>query len=338
MAFDAVWPEEDLEEVPHCPYCGSGERSLAFADVKDWAFGTAPGRWCYWNCSGCRALYLSRRPTPASIGNAYARYYTHGGDQAGGRLQRFKQRLRNEHWSYRLKTSLTPRLDLPRWAAWTTVALNPWIAEPFGLRQWVQLPKGLLIDVGCGNGDKLKLASQLGWQAQGIELDASAVQAALAQGLRVQQGGYELLSQYQGQADCVVCSHVLEHVHQPVHMLDLLLASLKPHAVLLLSVPNAASFLRHHYAENWRGLEAPRHLAIPDGAWLMAHLRARGFECTQVPSYPLETAMESERMRRRGASQLGADLQAAKAVLRRLPRPSMAQQDVTQLVCMRAPA
>ncbi|MES2582827.1 MAG: class I SAM-dependent methyltransferase [Pseudomonadota bacterium] len=333
MAFDADWPAVDLEAVQACPYCGGTDRSLAYEGVQDWAFGCAPGRWSYWNCGNCQALYLHPRPTSASIGNAYARYYTHGGDQAVSRLAAFKQRLRNAHWSNRFQTSITPRLGLPRWA---TDWLKPWIAEPFGLRQWAQLPKGLLLDVGCGNGDKLKLAGQMGWQARGIELDASAVQAAQAQGLQIEQGGYELLARYQGQADCVVCSHVLEHVHQPLEMLGLLLASLKPQGVLLLSVPNAASFLRHHYGESWRGLEAPRHLAIPDGNWLADYLRAQGFDCTQVPSYPLETAMESERIRRRGADLLASDQQAAKRLLRSLPEPVMAQQDVTQLVCVRA--
>ncbi|WP_371816999.1 class I SAM-dependent methyltransferase [Rhodoferax sp. AJA081-3] len=54
--------------------------------------------------------------------------------------------------------------------------------------------------------------------------------------------GLRVVGPLQGQVDCVVCSHVLEHVHQPLHMLELLLASLKPQGVLLLSVPNAASF------------------------------------------------------------------------------------------------
>jgi 2-polyprenyl-3-methyl-5-hydroxy-6-metoxy-1,4-benzoquinol methylase len=335
MAFDADWPVEQLEAVHACPYCGSVDRSLAYEAVQDWAFACAPGRWNYWNCSSCQSLYLHPRPTPASIGNAYTRYYTHGGDQPSNRLGVLKQSLRNEYWSHAFKTSIAPRLGLPQWAAWSTAWLKPWIAEPFGLRQWALLPKGLLLDVGCGNGDKLKLAGQLGWQARGIELDASAVQAAQARGLQVEQGGYELLAHYQGQADCVVCSHVLEHVHQPLHMLDLLLASLKPHGMLLLSLPNAASFLRHHYGENWRGLEAPRHLAIPDGTWLADSLRARGFGCTQVPSYPLETAMESERIQRRGVSLLATDIHAAKVSLRGLAAPSMAQQDVTQLVCVR---
>ena len=336
MAFEAAWPATDLEDVSHCPYCGSADRVLAYKDVKDWAFGSAPGSWSYWSCNGCLALYLHPRPTAASIGNAYTRYYTHGDVPHGGQLNAFKQRLRNEYWSQSLKTSITPRLGIPVWAAWATLWMKPWIAEPFGLRQWAQLPKGLLVDVGCGNGDKLRLAAQLGWRAQGIELDASAVKAAQAQGLQVAQGGYELLTQYQGQVDCVVCSHVLEHVHQPLNMLQLLLASLKPGGVLLLSVPNATSFLRHHYGESWRGLEAPRHLAIPEAAWLTEYLRGQGFDCTPVPSHPLETAMESERIRRRGASLLPADTHAAKAALHGLAVPSLAQQDVTQLVCTRA--
>lgn len=335
MAFDADWPAGDLEAVLACPYCGGSDRSLAYEGVQDWAFGCAPGRWSYWSCSGCQALYLHPRPTPASIGNAYARYYTHGGDQPVSRLAAWKERLRNEHWSNRFQTSITPRLGLPWWASWTTAWLKPWIAEPFGLRQWAQLPKGLLLDVGCGNGDKLKLAGQLGWQARGIELDASAVRAAQAQGLQVEQGGYELLARYQGQADCVVCSHVLEHVHQPLYMLELLLASLKPRGVLLLSVPNATSFLLHHYGANWRGLEAPRHLAIPRSEWLIDYLHGQGFKCTQVPSHPVETAMESERMARRCDTLLAIDLHAAKTLLRGMVKPALAQQDVTQLVCVR---
>ena len=72
------------------------------------------------------------------------------------------------------------------------------------------------------------------------------MQAAQAQGLQVEQGGYELLARYQGQADCLVCSHVLEHVHQPLQLLGLLLAALKPGGVLLLSAPNASSHLQRH--------------------------------------------------------------------------------------------
>jgi 2-polyprenyl-3-methyl-5-hydroxy-6-metoxy-1,4-benzoquinol methylase len=272
----------------------------------------------------------------ATIGKAYARYYTHAGTNGGGPLGSLKQRLRNEYWSCTFKTSIQPRLGLPRELGWALAWLKPYIAEPFGLRQWAQEPKGLLIDVGCGNGEKLKLAAQLGWQTLGIEMDASAVQAAQAQGLNVVQGGYEMLVQYPGQADCVVCSHVLEHVHQPLHLLHLLLAALRPQGILLLSAPNAASQLRRHYGQNWRGLEAPRHLAIPDAAWLMGWVRSQGFDCTQVPAHPLETAVESERMRRRAPVASPQDAAAAKTVVLEMAGVPPEQDDVVQLVCTRA--
>lgn len=335
MASD-VWPRDDLENVNACPLCGARERALALDGVEDWAFACAPGRWQYWSCAQCRALYLHPRPTPGSIGRAYGRYYTHGSATGSG-VAALKQRLRNEYWSHRFGTSLQPRVGLPRRLGWITRCLAPLVAEPFGLAQMAQGPKGLLIDVGCGNGDKLRLAQQLGWRGVGIEMDAAAVQAALAQGLDVVQGGYEMLARYTGQADCVVCSHVLEHVHQPLAFLHLLQEVLKPQGFLLLSVPNASSALREHYGVDWRGLEAPRHLVIPDAAWLTQWLQDQGWHCTQVPCHTMETAVESERIRRRAPTVGPADVRSARVVLRNLVVDA-GRQDIIQLVCRRGTA
>lgn len=332
-----LWPVDALEAVVNCPFCDATERTLIFEDVEDWAFGCATGTWKYWGCAQCNALYLHPRPTLASIGDAYSRYYTHAEPEDGLELlSALKQRIRNELWSQVWNTSIAPRVGLPTWLGWAVAWLKPLVAEPFGLRYWVQRHKGMLIDVGCGNGDKLSLAARLGWRTLGIEMDASAVQAAKSQGLNVEHGGYQLLDRYQGQADCVVCSHVLEHVHQPLELLRLLLASLKPQGLLLLSAPNAASYLRRHYGKYWRGLEAPRHLAIPDASWLMQWLRAEGYQCTQVQSYDLEMALESERICRKGSSVKSADVQAARALLNQLRPPAMAHQDIVQLVCEHA--
>ena len=332
------WPAQALQAVKACPYCGDTARTLAYRGVQDWSFNTAPGRWDYWRCEHCQALYLSPRPDAASIGRAYGAYYTHGASASLGVLGGLKQRLRNEYWSHQLATSITPRLGWPRWSgACLRFFLKDRIAEPFGLRQLAQLPKGVLIDVGCGSGALLVRAAQLGWQARGIELDPMAVQAAQAQGLNVEQGSYEALSRYAGQADCLVCSHVIEHVHEPLKLLDLLLAALKPEGVLLLSAPNASSDLHAHYGENWRGLEAPRHLAIPDASWLTAYLQDRGMACTQWPSSDRVMPVESERIRRRAAAPQRADRRAAKKVAQKMPQSSMATQDIVQLVCTRGP-
>ena len=336
--LDESWPLQDLEPVSACPYCGGIDQTMVYQNVQDWTFGSAPGRWRYWNCRHCAALFLDPRPTAGSIGRAYGGYYTHGPARPASLLNTLKQRLRNEYWSYRFGRSVSPRLGMPRWAGPVFGLLKPWITEPFGLRQLAELPKGLLIDVGCGNGDTLKLASQLGWQSLGIELDPSAVQAAQAQGLNVIQGGYEALSAHQERADCLICSHVLEHVHQPLRLLRLLLAALKPDGVLLLSAPNASSYLRDQYGENWRGLEAPRHLAIPDAAWLMDWLRSEGFQCSQFPSSDVVAMTESERIKRRSRDTLPSDVAVGKRAMRRKARVNLGKQDIVQVVCTRAKA
>ncbi len=334
--LELPWPVDALETISACPYCGSPDHTLAHEGVQDWSFGCAPGKWNYWGCSQCRALYLNPRPTSRSMGKAYGRYYTHDAAAEKGLLSVIKQRVRNEYWSHTLQTTIGPRLGTPSWAAVFFKRLKPWIAEPFGLRQLAQMPKGYLIDVGCGNGNTLKTAQQLGWRTLGIELDAHAVKAARAQGLLVIQGGYDELRSLAGQADCLMCSHVLEHVQEPLEMLRLLLAALKPRGVLLLSTPNASSYLRDFYGENWRGLEAPRHLAIADAAWLMNWLCAQGFQCTQVPCWDGVSAIESERIRRRDLTTRPTDVKAGKRAVRLYGKPSLHKHDTVQIVCTRA--
>ncbi len=333
--LQVAWPASEMEFVGNCPYCGGTENKSAYGEVQDWAFSCAPGRWTYLDCAGCGSLYLHQRPTERSIAKAYASYYTHGQASHQGAMTSLKLRLRHEVWSHAMGVSIPPRLNLPSWAGRGLQPLQSSIVEPFGLRQMARLPKGLLIDVGCGDGQKLELASNLGWKAIGLELDGAAVKAARARGLQVREGGYALLADYAGQADCIVCSHVLEHVHRPLHLLHRLLSTLKHGAVLLLSTPNASSYLRHHYGANWRGLEAPRHLAIASSTWLQNWLEGQGLQCTQVQSFDLECAVESERIARRDDAASALDERSAKQLLARLPKPTLAHQDAMQLVCVK---
>jgi 2-polyprenyl-3-methyl-5-hydroxy-6-metoxy-1,4-benzoquinol methylase len=331
------WPAQDLEPVAACPYCGSDQRMLAHADVQDWSFGSAPGTWSYWSCQACQALYLHPRPTVQSIGAAYSRYYTHASGPGNRWVDGIKQRLKNECWSQAFgaehAVDICPRWGLPRWMGGLLKPLQSRITAPFGLAQLATLPRGVLLDVGCGNGATLQLGRQLGWQPMGIELDAAAVQTARAQGLQVEQGSYEALAQYAGLADCLVCSHVIEHVHDPLHLLRLLVAALKPGGVLLLSAPNATSYLRTHYGDNWRGLEAPRHVAIPAAQWLIQWLQAAGLQCVQEASYDGPMATESERIARRSLVTLATDATQGLAAMRAHATAEMARQDMVQLVC-----
>lgn len=225
--IDQSWPENELEHANACPYCGSKERTLAYKDVQDWSFYCAPGKWTYWDCKGCEALYLSPRPTEASIGKAYVSYYTHQ-STALNSTQNLKAKLKHECLSHWFNINIQPRFNLPKFLGFLLRPLKSYIAIPFGLEQLVNLPKGKLLDVGCGSGASLKLAAQLGWSVTGLEIDSAAVKVARGLGLNVTEGDYRQLAQFTDSFDCIVCSHVLEHVYNPLEMLTLLTKLLRP--------------------------------------------------------------------------------------------------------------
>lgn len=330
--LDQEWPAESLERVDACPYCGSHERTLAFGDVQDWSFQCAPGKWNYWDCVNCQSLYLDPRPTRSTIGAAYAKYYTHGSAEPVSSLHMMKERLRNECLSQKLNANVEPRLHLPKILDGLIALIGNRVVVPFGWMSLANRPKGRFMDVGCGAGQTVTLARQLGWEAMGIEIDPAAVRSAQRTGLNIVEGAYEQLAQYEQQFDCIMCSHVLEHVHDPRDLLAKLKVALKPGGVLLLTLPNSLSALRRHFGANWRGLEAPRHLSIPSEQKLMQLLAESGFSIKSMADNGVETAAESYRIQRRGSVINRLDI----AMARRLniqPLATGAGNDFIKLVC-----
>jgi 2-polyprenyl-3-methyl-5-hydroxy-6-metoxy-1,4-benzoquinol methylase len=323
------WPADDLEAVRACPLCASPQRTLAYRGVRDWTFDSAAGSWTFWDCAGCRSLYLDPRPTAASIGQAYQAYYTHGNGRLGG-LRRFKQRVINECWSHWLDTDVQPRLGVPAIAAGPLAALHECFPPPFELEVLSTRPRGRLMDVGCGNGGTLALAAAMGFDTEGIEFDPSAVRTAQARGLRVIEGDYTRLGEFHDAFDYLICSHTVEHVHRPLELLRLVRQAMKDGGTAFISCPNARSHVRHRFGASWRGLEAPRHLAIPSLSQLTEALQGLGFAVTQVNPAGSTTIKQSKRIARRR----GVD--AASELSRPAGSPAVtrsANPDLIQLVC-----
>lgn len=87
------WPQNDLQAVPQCPACNGTERSLLHKGLSDRVFGVADGLWGLYRFAQCASGYLDLRPTPDSVGRAYASYYTHNAEDHP--IVRRKGRLRS---------------------------------------------------------------------------------------------------------------------------------------------------------------------------------------------------------------------------------------------------
>ena len=268
---------------PHCPACGS-TGAVRYDRLADRWFGT-PGEWRMRVCSaqGCGAWYLDPMPYDADIPLLYERYYTHS-EAVGSASTLGKGLPRSARLAYLSRTygyRLEPQP--PAWHAYL-MALVPGRREQldFAVLGLESAWRGPLLDVGCGSGAMLRLMQDLGWDAQGIDMDPRAVAVAQAEGLRARVGTLED-AQFQEQHFAVVTSsHVIEHVLDPKAFLQQCLRVTRPEGRLVLTTPNAGSLGHRLFGGRWRGLEPPRHFQVftPDSLERLA--ASVGYEDVQV--------------------------------------------------------
>ncbi len=101
---------------------------------------------------------------------------------------------------------------------------------------------GRLLEVGCGRGDLLRGAANLGWECAGIEMTPSYAEHARARyGLRIETGDVGASRLLSEEWDVIVMAAVLEHLYDPLGTLRRVAAALRPGGVVYIDVPNECS-------------------------------------------------------------------------------------------------
>ena len=283
------WPQNGLESVPCCPVCGEEKRKRLHTNMTDRVYFCAPGEWSLFQCKSCASAYLDPRPNIETIGMAYETYHTHESFSAPSRTfsDKLKLKLRNGYFNYRYGTKLYPENRLGIIAAF--FMRNRRKVLDLTLRH---LPKAKLgsslLDLGCGNGYFLSYARNAGWDVVGVDLDPKAVSVATQNGLDVRLGSIDIIDSSKEQFDVITLSHVIEHVHQPIDVLNACYKLLKPGGFLWIETPNIESEGHRIFGRYWRGLEPPRHLVLFTYKSLLNTLTKVGYAEVELQPYRLQ--------------------------------------------------
>jgi len=145
-------------------------------------------------------------------------------------------------------------------------------------------PSGRLLEIGCAYGFFLELAREH-WDARGIDVTAEGVAYARdVLGLDAIEGDW-LAAPEEPEAYDVICMwDVIEHLPNPVRMIEKAGRALKPGGILVMTTGDVGSVMARWRGDRWRLIHPPSHLYYFTPATLGRALEAGGM-CRQALSH-----------------------------------------------------
>jgi 2-polyprenyl-3-methyl-5-hydroxy-6-metoxy-1,4-benzoquinol methylase len=271
----------EVQNVTACYLCGA-EGYVLYENLQDRLFG-ARGKWNLKKCSNpeCELLWLNPMPTEADLYKVYETYFTHQVNSSGTDTVRV-QRMSLKPLRAVLKLGYRVLLRL--------IDTHQYL--PQGRQDTANIylsnrKAGSLLDVGCGNGTFLNRMRSLGWNVQGVEVDHKAARIAeKVFSVPVFVGTLEEARRPAASIDAITMNHVIEHVHDPIALLQECHRILKPGAHVTVVTPNVRSLGHAWFGRDWRGLEPPRHLYLFSQSTLQNSAREAGFRKVETWTTP----------------------------------------------------
>ena len=207
--------------------------------------------WRHWQlvrCTGCGFVFLRNPPGYAALDTTHA-WERNRGDRRermrdehplAARLSQAHRRIRR-----RLANRIAPRNKLNRWIA-----------------AWV--PPGRVVDVGCGDGDRIA-ALPPGYSGVGIEISRAIARAAAANlaGRNAEVVNAPAVDGLAAMPDAsatgVVMRSFLEHELRPRELLGEVARVLTVDGAAIVKVPNYGSANRLVMGPRWCGFRFPGH-------------------------------------------------------------------------------
>jgi len=140
--------------------------------------------------------------------------------------------------------------------------------------------RGTLLDIGPNIGTCLALAHERGWDSYGVEINAEAARYCREQrGLNVIAGALDAHTYPDNSFDIVLMGDVIEHLRDPLDLMRVVQAILKPGGAVIISTPNIGG-----WAGRLLQIKPEEHLYYFTPATMQTLLRKAGLDVVGVKS------------------------------------------------------
>lgn len=159
-----------------------------------------------------------------------------------------------------------------------------------------RLAGGSIIEVGAHNGALLHESAKHGFERRvAIERDAVACAFMRTLGIDARETDDPVAGLGETPpADAVVMHHVLEHVTDPVGLLDIASRRVKPGGVMVVASPNPSSLSFRVCRGRWMHVDAPRHLHLVPLSMVRQRAVAAGLQPAAVTTRDAVSASWNE--------------------------------------------
>ena len=255
VSVDSLW-RDPASDGRFCDLCSGQRFQLLHAwDVGDkWNQSTIPI--AVWKCD-CGLVFLHPVPTPEQLPGE--------GDWWSPKREKIRhgRRFKNIHIKAGRAIFKSPRHRLLKYTQ--KIA-----------------PSGRLLEVGCGSGKLLALASQF-YDCVGVERSPVAAAKARSVGIPVIESSFEDARIEPQAFDVVIMNSSLEHVDSPMMMLTKANRKLRHGGVIAVRTPKFGGPTYRLRGATWRGFRHGYHTFLFSGETLARYLQRTGFEVCRRP-------------------------------------------------------
>lgn len=254
-----------MKEIKFCDLCGNKEFEFLFLGHD--RMYNIEGEYSMYRCKKCGLLFINPQPAEKELAHHYPAYnYYSLGDTMPSWKKKLLPTLYKTYYSKKGKSSLKivffPVLPL--------------------LRFTKILPKGKILDVGCGLGNFLALMKHFGMECYGVEPGKFNEEFAKENNLKIKNCTFSEAYYPDNYFDVITLNHVLEHTRCPTETLNKLNHILKPRGTLIITIPQSDSLAYKMFGRFWVQLDIPRHLFIFQVKTIKAYARKTGFKIEKI--------------------------------------------------------